>query len=201
MISSFSDAGCLMPRLPQPIRSLLLSCCSNMQAYNFRHLHEFGQGSCSHLSHDLAPIHLHRIFAQTEVTRHLLVIRPFVTSSIVSRSRRLSVPRCARNSAVVFSVLRRARLRSMAVATASSISLIPEWLGQKVDCSCLHGSYRHGHVAVPGHEDDRRVDVCLNERGLEVEPARWVHEIKHDGFRMMVRRDAAGVRLLTARDE
>ena len=29
----------------------------------------------------------------------------------------------------------------------------------------------------------------------------WVHEIKHDGFRMMVRRDAAGVRLLTARDE
>src|SRR5262245_31663999 len=25
----------------------------------------------------------------------------------------------------------------------------------------------------------------------------WVYEIKHDGFRMMVRRDAAGVRLLT----
>src|SRR5262245_52254814 len=25
----------------------------------------------------------------------------------------------------------------------------------------------------------------------------WVHEIKHDGFRLMVRRDAAGVRLLT----
>jgi len=25
----------------------------------------------------------------------------------------------------------------------------------------------------------------------------WVHEIKHDGFRMMVRRDEAGVRLLT----
>jgi ATP-dependent DNA ligase len=25
----------------------------------------------------------------------------------------------------------------------------------------------------------------------------WIHEIKHDGFRMMVRRDAAGVRLLS----
>src|SRR5262249_42408649 len=25
----------------------------------------------------------------------------------------------------------------------------------------------------------------------------WIHEIKHDGFRIMVRRDAAGVRLLT----
>jgi bifunctional non-homologous end joining protein LigD len=27
----------------------------------------------------------------------------------------------------------------------------------------------------------------------------WVHEIKHDGFRMMVRRDPAGTRLLTRR--
>ena len=27
--------------------------------------------------------------------------------------------------------------------------------------------------------------------------ANWIHEIKHDGFRMMARRDAAGVRLLT----
>jgi ATP-dependent DNA ligase len=25
----------------------------------------------------------------------------------------------------------------------------------------------------------------------------WVHEIKHDGYRMMARRDAAGIRLLT----
>jgi ATP-dependent DNA ligase len=27
--------------------------------------------------------------------------------------------------------------------------------------------------------------------------AGWVHEIKHDGFQLMVRRDAAGVRLIT----
>jgi bifunctional non-homologous end joining protein LigD len=27
----------------------------------------------------------------------------------------------------------------------------------------------------------------------------WIHEIKHDGYRMMVRRDASGVRLLTRR--
>jgi bifunctional non-homologous end joining protein LigD len=25
----------------------------------------------------------------------------------------------------------------------------------------------------------------------------WVHEIKHDGFRLMARRDASGIRLLT----
>jgi len=29
----------------------------------------------------------------------------------------------------------------------------------------------------------------------------WVHEIKHDGFRMMVRRDGAGVPLLTRRND
>ena len=28
----------------------------------------------------------------------------------------------------------------------------------------------------------------------------WLHEIKHDGFRIMARRDAAGVRLLTRND-
>jgi bifunctional non-homologous end joining protein LigD len=27
----------------------------------------------------------------------------------------------------------------------------------------------------------------------------WIHEIKHDGFRLMARRDSAGVRLLTRR--
>ena len=29
--------------------------------------------------------------------------------------------------------------------------------------------------------------------------AGWLHEIKHDGFRMMVHRDAVGLRLLTRR--
>jgi ATP-dependent DNA ligase len=29
--------------------------------------------------------------------------------------------------------------------------------------------------------------------------AGWIHEIKHDGFRLMARRDAAGVRLFTRR--
>jgi len=28
----------------------------------------------------------------------------------------------------------------------------------------------------------------------------WVHEIKHDGYRLMVSRDPAGVRLLTRAD-
>ena len=43
-----------------------------------------------------------------------------------------------------------------------------------------------------------RIEPCLPS------PARkppsgpgWIHEIKHDGFRMMVRRDAVGVRIIT----
>ena len=27
----------------------------------------------------------------------------------------------------------------------------------------------------------------------------WIHEIKHDGYRMMIRRDAAGTRVITRR--
>src|SRR5438046_5440826 len=42
------------------------------------------------------------------------------------------------------------------------------------------------------------VQPCLPSPAAKP-PARsnWIHEIKHDGFRMMARRDAAGVRLLT----
>jgi ATP-dependent DNA ligase len=42
------------------------------------------------------------------------------------------------------------------------------------------------------------IEPCLPSRA-ERPPSGpgWVHEIKHDGFRLMVRRDGAGVRLLT----
>src|SRR5215470_4976762 len=50
----------------------------------------------------------------------------------------------------------------------------------------------------------RRVDFpdfcepCLPSRAAKPPAgAGWLHEIKHDGFRMLVRRDAAGVRLFT----
>src|SRR5262245_39479974 len=44
------------------------------------------------------------------------------------------------------------------------------------------------------------IEPCLPTRA-ERPPSGpgWVHEIKHDGFRMVVRRDHAGVRLLTRR--
>ena len=41
----------------------------------------------------------------------------------------------------------------------------------------------------------RRIEPCL-PRPAKVPPmgAGWIHEIKHDGYRIMARRDAAGVR-------
>ncbi len=44
----------------------------------------------------------------------------------------------------------------------------------------------------------RRYEPCL-PRPAKVPPAGpgWIHEIKHDGFRIIARRDAAGVRLIT----
>ena len=42
------------------------------------------------------------------------------------------------------------------------------------------------------------IQPCLPTRADKAPSSvNWIYEIKHDGFRMMVRRDAAGVRLLT----
>jgi bifunctional non-homologous end joining protein LigD len=44
----------------------------------------------------------------------------------------------------------------------------------------------------------RRAELCLPRPALRP-PAGpgWIHEIKHDGFRILAQRDAAGVRLFT----
>jgi ATP-dependent DNA ligase len=44
----------------------------------------------------------------------------------------------------------------------------------------------------------RHVEPCL-PTPAEKPPSSpgWLHEIKHDGYRLMARRDAAGVQLLT----
>ena len=48
------------------------------------------------------------------------------------------------------------------------------------------------------HPVSNFIEPCLPRRA-DKPPAggNWIHEIKHDGFRIMARRDAAGVRLLT----
>src|SRR5262245_57131949 len=41
------------------------------------------------------------------------------------------------------------------------------------------------------------IEHCLPSRAERPRGPGWVHEIKHDGFRLMVRRDSAGIRLIT----
>jgi bifunctional non-homologous end joining protein LigD len=44
----------------------------------------------------------------------------------------------------------------------------------------------------------RSIEPCLPRPAKEPPAGRgWIHEIKHDGFRIMARRDANGVRLFT----
>jgi ATP-dependent DNA ligase len=44
----------------------------------------------------------------------------------------------------------------------------------------------------------RFIESCLPSPGKRPPAGSdWLHEIKHDGFRIMARRDGAGVRLLT----
>ena len=43
-----------------------------------------------------------------------------------------------------------------------------------------------------------RIEPCLPSPTLKPPSGPgWLHEIKHDGFRMMIRRDPAGVRVIT----
>ena len=49
--------------------------------------------------------------------------------------------------------------------------LFAKRLGQELDCAGLHGLYAHRYVSVSGDENDREVDACLGQVGLEFQPA------------------------------
>src|SRR2546425_3982731 len=57
------------------------------------------------------------------------------------------------------------------VANGIEQVLLPKRLREKLDCTGLHGSNRHGNVAVPGEEDDRQRRVGVGKRLLQVEAA------------------------------
>jgi bifunctional non-homologous end joining protein LigD len=46
----------------------------------------------------------------------------------------------------------------------------------------------------------RHIEPCLaSPADRPPSGANWIHEIKHDGYRLMARRDPVGVRLITRR--
>ncbi len=65
-------------------------------------------------------------------------------------------------------------------------------------------SAEHGYDGAASADQDcrsqavSRIEPCLPRPAAKPPAGRdWIHEIKHDGFRIMARRDAAGVRLFT----
>ena len=55
-------------------------------------------------------------------------------------------------------------------------------------------NFRHGL----DQAKSSRIEPCLPSPAVKPPSgAGWLHEIKHDGFRMMIRRDPAGVRVIT----
>ena len=57
------------------------------------------------------------------------------------------------------------------------------------------------HVLVEFAYPIRRQPASLNPASIPADKppsgANWIHEIKHDGYRLMARRDPVGIRLLT----
>jgi ATP-dependent DNA ligase len=74
--------------------------------------------------------------------------------------------------------------------------MVKEALPIRLPNACSIFIFRHVVAYPPGASRLYRALPAFPRRSPPSGPG-WVHEIKHDGFRMMVRRDPAGVRLLT----
>jgi hypothetical protein len=78
---------------------------------------------------------------------------------------------------------------------------------------CINGTahgWFHGRDSIPGHGSDykppamptvlRFIQPCLpSPADRPPSGSNWIHEIKHDGYRLMARRDSVGIRLITRR--
>jgi ATP-dependent DNA ligase len=90
-------------------------------------------------------------------------------------------------------------MAALAHAGLVTVRALSAWAGPRTDSTLEEGADITAgmvlRVSLSGF-----IEPCLPTRA-ERPPSGpgWVHEIKHDGFRMVVRRDPAGVRLLTRR--
>ena len=91
------------------------------------------------------------------------------------------------------------RMAALAHAGLVTVRALSTWAGPRTDSTLEEGADITAgmvlRVSLSGF-----IEPCLPTRA-ERPPSGpgWVHEIKHDGFRMVVRRDPAGVRLMTRR--
>src|SRR5437588_2816911 len=137
----------------------------------FGHLHQIRQGSRMHFSHEVAAMDLHGNLAEAQFGRYLLVHEPGR-----HQPHHLPLARAQRLMEAFQSRFRLLLLAPEPVAVDRCSDrvqhvLITKRLGQEIDGPRLHGLYRHGYVAMSGHEDDWNMNIYLGELALEIQAA------------------------------
>src|SRR5262249_4122444 len=145
--------------------------CFRRQLQLFRHAREIEHGRGLHLAHHLAAVGLHRDLTDADVAGNLLVeatLQDLGHYFALAGGQRLEA--LPQRGQCLFTLSPRAITFKAELDRVEQV-LIPDWLGQELDRSSLHGLDRHRDVGVRGDEDDRQIDVRRAELALEVETA------------------------------
>src|SRR5208282_2215965 len=136
-----------------------------------RHSTEFGERMGLHLSHQIAAMHFHRTFGDTDVARNLLA-----EAALRDLNHDLPLAGCQGFET------RPERLHAVLMLAAGAISiqayrdgvekvLVPERLQEELYRAALHRLHGHRDVAVSRDEDDRELFVGRGQLALKVETA------------------------------
>jgi ATP-dependent DNA ligase len=89
-------------------------------------------------------------------------------------------------------------MRDEAQRIAAIFAKLPELLGERSNDSASEEGRMPPSMRYRSRSLSHFIEPCL-PRGTAAPPAEpgWLHEIKHDGFRIMARRDSRGLQLFT----
>src|SRR5258706_5562095 len=124
-----------------------------------RHSDEFGERTGSHLSHQMAAMHLHGRFSDADIASDLLVQtspRNLNQDLALPRNKRVKTLLQADHDLLVFpphAIARKANFNGVEQI------LIAERLRQELNSPALHRTYRHRDVAVTSDEDHWELSI------------------------------------------
>src|SRR6516162_9616913 len=132
--------------------------------------HQVRQRPCAHLLHNISAMDLDRDFADSKLSRNLLV----------HRTRRDQADYLLFTEGQRFETSTRLQHRSFLHATVTIASerelnriekfLFTEWFGQKFHRARLHGTHCHRDIVVSAEENDWQMNIGLCKRRLKIEP-------------------------------
>src|SRR5580704_6180592 len=133
------------------------------------HSHQVSQRAGLHFSHHLPTVSLHGDLADAELATDLLIQQagddqrhdfPFAAAE-----RRVTIPQRP-----YLRLVSKCSLAALdGVPDGAQQHVVPEWLRQELDSSCLHGLDRRRHVAVARDEDNRHVKPIDSDALLQIE--------------------------------